>query len=121
MNPARSLAQQSRTRNATQDIDLSRVKTTNDFGRSKVRKSPWVDKLTLLVTKVQAGEAEVGKFYLLGEFVAPSGARNAIRNIGAKAGRLPNVTLNLQSTTVDLEGGKKGSQLWAAVEKGEGQ
>jgi hypothetical protein len=75
------------------------------------RQPIWVRRIRSLVEGVTEGEGEYDKFYLLGEFVAPGGARQTIKNLAEHVDKLPPYQLNLES----VPDGSGGSQLWGAV------
>lgn len=101
-------------RNANLTIDFTAGKDEDELTVPAARRSSlWVDRLRELQEGIERGEGEVGKFYPIGEFDDPAGARNIIRGFQKNPDRLPGV-FSLHPEVVGV-GAQRRSILMAAV------
>ncbi len=104
-----------RERNAALDIDFSAGVAAADLDASTaVERGTWSRKLLALREGVEAGKGAYGTFYKLGAFGNTSGARTVIRDFEANPTKAPGA-FDLKAKITAGEGGKRVSELWAAV------
>jgi len=104
-----------KTRDINADtIDTTEAKTLAELRPPTRRKSQWVDKIRDLVHQVDTGEADVGKYYKIGTWNAPSGAATTLKMLADRAEELPARVFDFQCVPTKTNG-RRGSELWGAV------
>lgn len=100
--------------NASLDIDFGTSKSANELAVEKAQtRGVWINKLVALNEGIYAGKGELDKFYRIGTFSTPSGARTVIRTLSKNPDALPGEFV-LEPRIVVTDG-KRTSELWACV------